>query len=546
MPDNKTVTFDASQYQLVPKVPTEEMLKAGSNKKNYGITSDVYVAMLAAAPTPAAQSAGQEAVFRLRKHDDDFDVEVQASTFNKMPKGDYFLYAAPVNGGERVTDGLTNRKADDIAARDGYKFTGYVLTNDAGKKCVVNMSAVRWVSQNEFWLLMHGQSALDVQPNPPGTFDGMQPAVRVEHSNGTGERAADAQQVNVQPTHEQAVRFAIDGAIGFGMQGTNQPPDGHWLAEYWEIGRKLAALTSPAKVEVQPAHEQNARFAIDGAISLGMQGIKQPDADHWLAKYWDIGRQLAAKVGGDGLIEQHARDSAELRRLCAARDEARRTAEYWKANHLAGNTEIERLKKLLEAKVGGDEPLELSERHALDSACADIAAVHLALDLPEEDAGGVDAILEAIEELKRRAALSADGGEAANLEGLRDKLFDGRPVTRDAEGWYYHPALPHADEDVDFEKLLTALRIESVFLAMEDDNPEASERYGDAGEADCHYWTPTPPEGDDWCLLAVYDTEDGPYALFGRDAYVAEQKRKQERTRQRAEAIAANQARKGE
>lgn len=52
-------------------------------------------------------------------------------------------------------------------------------------------------------------------------------------------------------------------------------------------------------------------------------------------------------------------------------------------------------------------PLEPSERYALDSADAAIAAVHLALDLPEEDAGGVDAILEAIEELKRRAALSA-------------------------------------------------------------------------------------------------------------------------------------------
>ncbi|BDD90911.1 hypothetical protein PanNE5_03510 [Pandoraea sp. NE5] len=252
-----------------------------------------------------------------------------------------------------------------------------------------------------------------------------------------------------------------------------------------------------------------------------------------------------AKVGGDGLIEQHHRDSAELRRLCEARDQARRTAEHWKAEHLAGNAEIKRLKKLLDAKVCGDEPLELSERHALDSACADIAAVHLALDLPEEDAGGVDAILEAIEELKRRAALSADGGEAANLEGLRDKLFDGRPVTRDAEGWYWHPAMPDADEDVNYGKLLTALRIEAVFVSMEVDDSEAADRYGEAGEADCHYWTPTPPEGDGWHLLAVYDTEDGPYALFGRDAYVAEQKCKQERTRQMAAAIAANQSGKG-
>ena len=61
--------------------------------------------------------------------------------------------------------------------------------------------------------------------------------------------AADAQQVGSQPAHEQAARFAIDGAISYGMQGGHMPPDrDHWLAEYWEIGRKLAALTSPAKV----------------------------------------------------------------------------------------------------------------------------------------------------------------------------------------------------------------------------------------------------------------------------------------------------------
>ena len=139
-------------------------------------------------------------------------------------------------------------------------------------------------------------------------------------------------------------------------------------------------------------------------------------------------------------------------------------------------------------------------------------------------------------------AAQSEGQEAPNLEGLRDKLFDGRPVTRDAEGWYYHPALPNTDEDVNFGNLLAALRVESVFVSMEVDDSEAADRYSEAGEADCHYWTPTPPEGDDWCLLAVYDTEDGPYALFGRDAYVAEQKQKHERTRQRAEAIAANQA----
>lgn len=32
---------------------------------------------------------------------------------------------------------------------------------------------------------------------------------------------------------------AIRGAIGFGIQGTNPPPDGHWLAEFWRTGEAL-------------------------------------------------------------------------------------------------------------------------------------------------------------------------------------------------------------------------------------------------------------------------------------------------------------------
>lgn len=34
--------------------------------------------------------------------------------------------------------------------------------------------------------------------------------------------------------------FAIRGAIAFGIRGTNAPPDGHWLAEFYDIGKKLA------------------------------------------------------------------------------------------------------------------------------------------------------------------------------------------------------------------------------------------------------------------------------------------------------------------
>lgn len=41
----------------------------------------------------------------------------------------------------------------------------------------------------------------------------------------------------------QNARFAIDGAITYGMRGTNKPPTAdHWLMPYWEIGQKLAQL----------------------------------------------------------------------------------------------------------------------------------------------------------------------------------------------------------------------------------------------------------------------------------------------------------------
>ncbi|OXS92671.1 hypothetical protein [Pandoraea apista] len=84
MPDLKTVTFDASQWQLVPKEPTQDMVTAGFESEPDEAFSEpkvweafeklsgcqqaahkatlCYRAMLEHAPTPAAQSAGQEAV----------------------------------------------------------------------------------------------------------------------------------------------------------------------------------------------------------------------------------------------------------------------------------------------------------------------------------------------------------------------------------------------------------------------------------------------------------------------------------------------------
>lgn len=66
-----------------------------------------------------------------------------------------------------------------------------------------------------------------------------------------------------------------------------------------------ASLSSPAKRQESEAERDtpesmansNARFAIDGAIAFGREGVnKPPNEDHWLYEYWSIGRQLS-KLG---------------------------------------------------------------------------------------------------------------------------------------------------------------------------------------------------------------------------------------------------------
>ncbi|ALS63593.1 hypothetical protein [Pandoraea apista] len=127
--DLKTVTFDASQWQLVPKKVTDEMAGAFMNGGEYpgrlkgkawGNGSEEwygdrerfdidYSAMLAAAPTPAAQSAGQEAVSACSVcYGTGFDVNGKPCAFPHVPLRTAYTNAVPVNGGEcRDEAGLT-------------------------------------------------------------------------------------------------------------------------------------------------------------------------------------------------------------------------------------------------------------------------------------------------------------------------------------------------------------------------------------------------------------------------------------------------------
>lgn len=78
-------------------------------------------------------------------------------------------------------------------------------------------------------------------------------------SNADGEEKAE--QKAAQPIHEQNARFAIDGAIAYGKMGIKKPPtDDHWLMEYWLIGQSLAA----------PAPQQEAaKRILEGGEHIG-------------------------------------------------------------------------------------------------------------------------------------------------------------------------------------------------------------------------------------------------------------------------------------
>ncbi|CBJ37860.1 conserved protein of unknown function [Ralstonia solanacearum CMR15] len=121
---------------------------------------------------------------------------------------------------------------------------------------------------------------------------------------------------------------------------------------------------------------------------------------------------------------------------------------------------------------------------------------------------------------------AAEPAPHVDLQGLHDALLAPRKILRDAEGWLTHPALPAVDEDVNCRQLLAAFGIETFMRDMEADADDATvKRYFTDGHPGCSDWTPTPPEGDGWRLLEIFDTEDGPHALFGRAArLVADQR----------------------
>ncbi|WP_428419241.1 hypothetical protein [Methylibium sp.] len=93
-------------------------------------------------------------------------------------------------------------------------------------------------------------------------------------------------------------------------------------------------------------------------------------------------------------------------------------------------------------------------------------------------------------------------------------LFDPtRLPARDELGDVMHPDAPDYDEDEDASIKLEALGFECRSVTM---NLVYEERYFGQDDADKSWWVPSPPEGEGWLLVGIWDNDDGPLACYTR------------------------------
>lgn len=102
----------------------------------------------------------------------------------------------------------------------------------------------------------------------------------------------------------------------------------------------------------------------------------------------------------------------------------------------------------------------------------------------------------------------------------QNSLIQPVPVERDAYGFWTHPDYPEWDEST----LLSTVNdwfegqgLERATVLFEYDAPQdLQDDYLENGEPDYSKWQPTPPQGDGWFMLSIFDTEDGPVCIWGR------------------------------
>lgn len=92
-------------------------------------------------------------------------------------------------------------------------------------------------------------------------------------------------------------------------------------------------------------------------------------------------------------------------------------------------------------------------------------------------------------------------------------MIEPAEIDRDELGYWWHPALPEdVEEDFDLEAYVQEQGMETLLIRLDSDDTNPVWITYDEGVPDVSAWEPTPPEGEGWFLLAIFDTEIGPSA----------------------------------
>lgn len=87
----------------------------------------------------------------------------------------------------------------------------------------------------------------------------------------------------------------------------------------------------------------------------------------------------------------------------------------------------------------------------------------------------------------------------------------------DEMGFFFHPDIPGEEESDDVKALCRAMGFQTWIVFMEYDEPDLYDEWHESEELTAVLrWVPMPPAGDGWIIVAKFDTEDGPCALFVR------------------------------
>lgn len=96
-------------------------------------------------------------------------------------------------------------------------------------------------------------------------------------------------------------------------------------------------------------------------------------------------------------------------------------------------------------------------------------------------------------------------------------MFEQAKLPRpDEYGYFFHPDIPGEEEGDDVRAMCRDLGFNVAVVEFEYDATDKlhDDYYEREDQTAVGRWMPSTPDGPEWQLVAKYDTEDGPCALF--------------------------------